>query len=432
MIISLGKIFTLIVILKGFLILVSCETSSYNHGETLTHNQSLKIDNKNINQDLNSANFVQNNIDKDDNETMEIILILPLSGENYRIGRSLLNSAQLALEKKKQRNIIFHVIDSNDEENLINELYTAFEKNIDLIIGPIFTKKVKQISEIIKDKNIPIITLSNNSKLQERGVYVFGLTLEDEIKTLLNYSIKNGLTRYALIIPKNDYGEKVKNETEYFKSKYGSFSFKYVFYDTKSPDFYFISKNISSYEERKLNLENRIKDLEKESSNQALKELEELKKMDTYGDLDFDSLLIFTQNFEELSNLSSILPYYDVDPKKIQFIGNSLWARSLSLKEPGLDNGYFSSLNINNKKKFEKEYFQVFQSQPHSIASLTYDIVGLISKLHSEKEQFTIDMLFAEAGFVGINGWFKINENGKVSRNPDIYKIKNQRFVLLN
>ena len=154
--------------------------------------------------------------------------------------------------------------------------------------------------------------------------------------------------------------------------------------------------------------------------------------MDTYGDLDFDSLLIFTQNFEELSNLSSILPYYDVDPKKIQFMGNSLWARSLSLKEPGLDNGYFTSLNINNKKKFEEEYFKVFKSQPHSIASLTYDIVGLISKLHSEKEQFTIDMLFAEAGFVGINGWFKINENGKVSRNPDIYKIKNQRFVLLN
>ena len=154
--------------------------------------------------------------------------------------------------------------------------------------------------------------------------------------------------------------------------------------------------------------------------------------MDTYGDLDFDSLLIFTQNFEELSNLSSILPYYDVDPKKIQFMGNSLWARSLSLKEPGLDNGYFTSLNINNKKKFEEEYFRLFQSQPHSITSLTYDLVGLISKLHSEKKQFSIDMLFAEAGFVGINGWFKINKNGKVSRNPDIYKIKNQRFILLN
>tara|TARA_Y100000816_G_C26095208_1_gene579434 strand:- start:133 stop:1431 length:1299 start_codon:yes stop_codon:yes gene_type:complete len=432
MIISLRKIFILIFIIISFLILVSCETSSYNQDETLTHNHSLKIDNKNINQEINSANFSQENIDKDSNETIEVILIFPLSGKNYRIGRSLLNSAQLALAKTNQRKIVFHVIDSGNEENLISELYTTLEKDIDLIIGPIFTKKVRQIREIIKGKNIPIITLSNNSTLEARGVYVFGLTLEDEITTLLNYSIKNGLRRYALIIPKNDYGETVKKETENFKTKYNSSSFKYVFYDTKSPDFYFISKNISNYEERKLNLENKIKDLEKETSNQALKELNELKKMDTYGDLDFDSLLIFTQNFEELSNLSSILPYYDVDPKKIQFMGNSLWARSLSLKEPGLDNGYFTSLNINNKKKFEEEYFKLFQSQPHSITSLTYDLVGLISKLHSEKKQFSIDMLFAEAGFVGINGWFKINKNGKVSRNPDIYKIKNQRFILLN
>ena len=108
--------------------------------------------------------------------------------------------------------------------------------------------------------------------------------------------------------------------------------------------------------------------------------------MDTYGELDFEALLIFTQSFDELSNLSSILPYYDVDPKKIQYIGNSLWAQNLSLKEPGLDNSYFTSLNINNKKKFEEEYFNLFKSQPHSIATLVYDIVGLISKLHSEKD----------------------------------------------
>ena len=81
MIISLRKIFILIFIIISFLILVSCETSSYNQDETLTHNHSLKIDNKNINQEINSANFSQENIDKDSNETIEVILIFPLSGK---------------------------------------------------------------------------------------------------------------------------------------------------------------------------------------------------------------------------------------------------------------------------------------------------------------------------------------------------------------
>ena len=47
-----------------------------------------------------------------------------------------------------------------------------------------------------------MITLSNNSILEELGISVFSLTLEDEIKTMLNYSIKKNLNKYAVIIPK--------------------------------------------------------------------------------------------------------------------------------------------------------------------------------------------------------------------------------------
>ena len=79
--------------------------------------------------------------------------------------------------------------------------------------------------------------------------------------------------------------------------------------------------------------------MEKENSEKAKEELKKLKKLDTYGELNFEALIIFAQNFQEVSNFSSILPYYDVDPKKVQYIGSSLWAKNLSLKEPGLDNG---------------------------------------------------------------------------------------------
>ena len=113
-------------------------------------------------------------------------------------------------------------------------------------------------------------------------------------------------------------------------------------------------------------------------------------------------------------------------------MGNSLWAQNLSLKEPGLDNSFFTSFNINNKKKFEEEYFNLFKSQPHSIATLVYDLVGLISKFHSKEKKFKIERLYTDSGFIGINGWFKINKSGKVLRNPNIYKIKNQKFILLN
>ena len=157
-----------------------------------------------------------------------------------------------------------------------------------------------------------------------------------------------------------------------------------------------------------------------------------IKKLDTYGELNFEALIIFAQNFQEVSNFSSILPYYDVDPKKVQYIGSSLWAKNLSLKEPGLDNGYFTSLDIDNRRKFEDMYLEIFNTKPHSLAALSYDIIGLISNLHQDKNNFTIEKLHNSNGFIGINGWFKMTANGNVSRQPKIYKIRNQKFRLLN
>ena len=56
--------------------------------------------------------------------------------------------------------------------------------------------------------------------------------------------------------------------------------------------------------------------MKKENTEQAKKELKKLERMDTYGELDFEAIIIFAQSFQEVSNFSSILPYYDVDPKK--------------------------------------------------------------------------------------------------------------------
>ncbi len=428
----LKKTFYIIVLILLPLTLIGCETSNNKQLKTLSYNQTLNTENKNNNTIPQLSEFSNEVLKDEKNKKLVVGLMLPLTGENYIIGRSLLNAAQLALDKTNQKNIVFKIIDTGNEKDLLKNLYTILNDDLNIIIGPVFTEKINQVKEIIKSENIPIISLSNNSDLEGNGVFVFGLTLEDEINALLNYSLNNDLSKYAVIIPDNEYGKRIKNEIENFKVKDTSLVFKYVFYNSKSPDFYGISKTVSDYEERRIKLENEIELLEKDSSENASKKLKKLKKLDTYGELDFQAILILTQNFDELSKLSSILPYYDVDPKEIQYMGNSIWSKDLSLKEPGLDGGYFTTFNIDYQRNFEEEYFNIFAHKPHALASLTYDLVGLISKLHLNSNFFTIEQLYVDAGFVGINGWFKINRNGKVFRQLSIYKIRNQKFVSLN
>tara|TARA_Y100000816_G_scaffold8033_1_gene5079 strand:- start:250 stop:1539 length:1290 start_codon:yes stop_codon:yes gene_type:complete len=427
----LKKKLVLISAFISFIFVISCETVTDHKTDNIIYNKPIVSDsNKKINNIISTDTLEENkDIDK---KTLNVGLMLPISGKNYQIGRSLLNSAQLAISKTNNKKIEFSIIDTGNEEEILAKLYELLEQDINIFIGPVFSDKIELIRETINNKNITIISLSNNSKLEDEGLYVFGLTLEDEIDELLNFSYNNNLKKYAVIIPQNEFGMRVKNEFDKFKSNNNLSSFKYTFYETDSPDFYEVSKKISNYEERKLNLEKKIQYLENKNTEEAKKELRNLERLDTYGELNFEAIVIFARNFQEVSNFSSILPYYDVDPKKIQYMGNSIWSKNQALKEPGLANGYFTSLNINTRSKFESSYIEIFNTKPHALATLTYDIVGLISKLHLMESNFTIDMLHASQGFIGVNGWFKILPDGKVKRKPRIYKIKNQNFTLLN
>ena len=124
--------------------------------------------------------------------------------------------------------------------------------------------------------------------------------------------------------------------------------------------------------------------------------------------------------------LASILPYYDVDPKKVLYIGNSLWANNIALKEPALEKGIFASFSKKKYGNFELEYAEAFSTTPHQIAYLAFDLVGLISNLQKKNKKINISNITASNGFIGTNGLFKFKSDGSIQRSLSVFQIKNQ------
>ena len=411
-------------------ILSNCETSQNYQLESYSSGQSF--DNKNNSTLMSEGNLDDfNQIYKNEKEEIDLLnvgLLLPLSGEHYLIGASLLNSAQLALDKTRPGNITFHVADTGDPNAVLQNFYNIIQNDLDLIIGPVFSENIEKIRNVLKEKNLLAVTLSNNSLMENKNTFVFGLTLQNEINTLLEYSEQINLKEYVVIIPDSQFGNNIKNTIVNLQSIYNTKNFRFIYYDPQSPDYYGVSKAVSRYEERKINLEKQIELMKSFNTDTAKKELKRLSKLDTFGKLDFEAIIIFAEKYSDISNFSSILPYYDVDPKRIQYISNSILARDMTLKEPGLKNVYFTSLNIGEKKKFEKDYSLLFNNKPHKLSTLTYDIVGLISKIYNETGD--IQSIFnSDSGFIGLDGWFKFSSDGNVIRRPNIYQIKNDKFV---
>lgn len=405
---------TFLILVISFLI-YGCETVTY------TNEQNLTISKKN---QLSEIKISENNTE------IKIGMLLPLSGENAHIGNSLLKAGKLSLNKSQNKNIKLFVKDTeSNNENIITSYYDLINKDVDIILGPLFSKNIKIIHPISEDENIIMITFSNNIEMKNENTFISGLSPENEIQEVIDYAILKGSEKFGLILPDNKYGKRIKQLIQNFVLKMDGKVTQYVFYDPTNPDFYEASKIIANYDYRKIELEKKLNELKKVGTLTAEKKYKMLNKQDTLGELDFDSLYIGAENIKHISMLASILPYYDVDPKKVLYIGNSLWKKNVLLKEPALEKGLFPYFPEKKFSNFETEYAETFQKKPHEIAYLAFDLVGLISNLQKTNKKINISNITSSDGFIGTNGLFRFERDGNIERSLSIFQIKNQNPV---
>jgi len=127
--------------------------------------------------------------------------------------------------------------------------------------------------------------------------------------------------------------------------------------------------------------------------------------------------------------LSSILPYYDVDQKEVQYLGTSIWDKDVVIKEPGLNNAVFVSLDKSKVSIFNKIYKDYFNKKPHPIAVYAFDTIGLISSLDKNNLLINKKNILSLDGFNGLSGEFKFKKNGEIIRSLILYRIKNENII---
>jgi len=392
--------------------------------------ETVTYENKTPNyQDLDKTNQAAISEESRVIKEIKVGLLLPLSGSNSKIGKSLLKASQLSLNKTKNQSIKLFVKDTeNVDKNIITSYYELINEDVDIILGPLFSKNIKLLAPIAADENIIMITFSNNMEIKNENTFISGLSPENEIKEIFEYAILNGKNKFGVILPNNQYGLRSKKLIENLLLENQSQLTKLVVYDSKSPDFYKTVKIIANYEQRKFALEKKLEELKKIKSIDSENEYKKLKNQDTLGELDFDSLYLGVENVRHLSMLASILPYYDVDPKKVFYMGNSLWSNNIALKEPALEKGVFSNFSQAKSEDFESEYQSVFKQKPHKISSIAYDLIGLISSLQKDGQNISISNITNKNGFVGSNGPFRFKKDGSIDRSLSIFQIKDQKI----
>ena len=354
-------------------------------------------------------------------EKIKIGLLVPMTGQHSEIGKSIIKSVRLAINKID--NPLIEILPRDTQSNPLITLRKAKELNeigVKIIIGPVFNKNLIYLDEI---KDVIFLSLTNKIINNPKNIISTGINSGSQFNTISKFLKINEIEKTIILIPKENYKEEIEKAIQQSKIKVN----RVHYYESDPTKLTNQIEEITKYFERKQNLENEIKKLEKSDEPNKKREIEDLKKLDTLGKVDFDAIII--SDFDEsLKSITTSLLYTDVSPKDVYFITLNQWFDESLLKETSSQPIYFPSINKENYDYFIKTYHETFNEYPNQLSFLSYDLIGLVYYL-IVKNNFVVSkkMFLKKNMFKGKIGIFDI-KNNKINHILNFYKVEDGSF----
>jgi len=355
-------------------------------------------------------------------EKIKIGLLVPTTGQHSEIGKSIIKSVRLAINKID--NPLIEILPRDTQSNPLITLRKAKELNeigVKIIIGPVFNKNLIYLDEI---KDVIFLSLTNKTINNPKNIISTGINSGSQFNTISKFQKINEIKKTIILIPKENYKEEIEKAIQQSKIKVN----RVHYYESDPTKLTNQIEEITKYFQRKQNLENEIKRLEKSNKPNKKREIEDLKKLDTLGKVDFDAIII--SDFDEsLKSITTSLLYTDVSPKDVYFITLNQWFDESLLKETSSQPIYFPSINKENYDYFIKTYHETFNEYPNQLSFLSYDLIGLVYYL-IVKNNFVVSkkMFLKKNMFKGKIGIFDI-KNNKINHILNFYKVEDGSFI---
>jgi len=355
------------------------------------------------------------------NEKIKIGLLVPLTGKNSEIGKSIINSTRLAINKIN--NLSIEIIPKDTQSNPESTLKEAKELaklGVKIIIGPVFNENLIYLDEL---PEVTFLSLTNKRNNYSQNIINAGINATSQLSTVKKFIELNEIKKTILLTPDVSYKNEIKKAISNSKIKI----IKNYIYNNDPTKLTQQIEKITRYDVRKQNLEDEIVRLEKSDQNNKEGLIEKLKKRDTLGSVNFDSIII--ADFDEsLKSVTTSLLYTDISPKKKYFITLNQWFDKSLLQEASAQPLYFPSINKSNYEDFSEEYFQKFDKYPNQLSFLSFDLIGLVYYLIIQNNSTIDEKIFTKKNlFKGKIGVFEI-KNNKINHVLNFYKVENNEF----
>lgn len=430
------------------LLLVTTLLSALSGCQMKKLNNNLVFEVKSQEKNNPDKNYHQSYIESRDLQTLEyakkkvkIALFFPFSGKHQELGWHLFNAASLSLfDNDQAHNVELVLVDSKDSPESTAKSFkeNIVDKNIKIVIGPVFGNSIKSIAHDIEKHDITAISLSNNQSLANKtsdnsGVFLSGIFPESELDKITSHAISKEKLNFAIIAPNNKYGITITELLKVIvKSKDGNFIISELYRHNDESIKNAAQRAVKAFSIDSKYAEGKGSELTQEERDEKEK-IEEINEEFRY----YPQIIMIPESGITLSKIAAYIKEFNTEEREFQIVGTNQWDDIATLNDPNLLGAWFSAPKNEKFREFEKNYYETFNKFPPRISSIAYDSVAAITKLVDLKGGRTVrfkDFISyknQKNGFEGIDGLFRYLPNGLVQRDLAILGVGDRKFEIV-
>ena len=135
-----------------------------------------------------------------------VALLVPMTGPNGAVGRSIANATQLAL--LDTNNSVLRITTYDTALGAAAAAQKAIDEGARLILGPLLADDVRAVLPVAKRAGVTVISFSNDTSIAGSGAYLMGYSPAQSIERVVDYARSQGITTYGGLVANGVYGQR--------------------------------------------------------------------------------------------------------------------------------------------------------------------------------------------------------------------------------
>ncbi len=336
-----------------------------------------------------------------------VALLLPLSGQHGKLGKSMMQAAQMALFDLDSSKFRLMPKDTKGTpEGAAAAAQDAIAEGAQLILGPLFSESVKAVKSVTEPRGVPMIAYTTDWKAAGRNTYVMGFLPFSQVIRVTNYALHKGYNNIGFFGPGNEYATIVLRTLHYSLQQNGYHIAKIGNFSMAQPD---LHETVREFLEAPAIVKG------KKGAAAAQEYVPP-----------FDAVMIPVGG-QTLQSVSNMFSYYNAPQKRVRLLGTGLWDDPTLVNEQTLHGAWFAASDPSLRRDFDANFDTNFGKEPERLASLAYDSTALaivLAKTHNGYgSPYARDRIVTPQGFAGIDGIFRFRPDNLVERGLAVLQI---------